>query len=633
MTSFQFRILLLVKAVFLCLAIAMISTPSAEARACGGKDQKACGVWKPGPQCNRGLTKYKGYCRAWGQRNQKPWPAKRIGFQCDKNLAPLGGKCVTCGKADGQPGCEVGRIPFGCGNGLENKNGICRACGGPGQKACQKSEFGYPCRGDRYAPDNRGICVSCGGLNQPACRAMKEGRQCAEWTTETNGYCKPCGDEGQQACKITDRGDTCKPGMKRKLNGTCVLSIEEATRRAAMAKFDEIGMDTINQVTSFAKDIDGNDDLKNSMQSDDGEVPSDVPDNQACAGDDHKTWSLGVSAGAQVIVGVDGEVGGAFRCAEHGEGKDMKWYSSGAVAVGPGVGVDGGVTVGMWMADFNQLRGKSHGYVFDLVDLAGGKLASEIKGVGVQPSIAIAFWFEKVDKNNNDVDEWLGKYQGFTISFGAGAGKGISSKYVSAKTSQFCDYDMGCALHEWREMNYDGRNAFVPGGTQIYVRSRDKEQIIVNITRNGVTRSDLVFERATTTDWRDYKHRNNDGDVVERICFRRGFTVLRYMNENRNCDRGIPLEVYYTDESEVIDVIGFWEFESDGETKINQFLTQTDMQVTMRRVGTTNIITYDKIGDNKYRHTSGSIMHFRSDDELVWTSADAKRTVIMTPRP
>lgn len=633
MTSLQFRILFLVKAAFLCLAIAMISTPAAQASACGGKDQKACAVWKSGPQCNRGLTKYKGYCRAWGRRNQKPWPAKRIGFQCNKNLAPLSGKCVPCGQADGQPGCEVGRIPFGCGKGLDYINGICRACGGPGQRACPKLETGYPCRGDRYAPDGRGICVACGGLNQPACRAMKKGRQCQQWTTETNGYCRPCGDDGQQACKVTDRGDTCKPGMKRKLNGTCVMSIEELTRRAALAKFDDLGMETINQTALFARDASENESLKSSMQNEDGNIPTDVPDNQACAGDDHKTWTLAVGAGAQVIVGVDGEVGGAFRCSEHGPGKDMKWYSSGAVAIGPGVGVDGGVTVGMWMADFNQLRGKSHGYVFDLVDLAGGKLAADVKGVGVQPSIAVAFWFEKSDKNNNNVDELLGAYQGFTISFGAGAGKGISSKYMSAKTSQFCDYDMGCALHEWREMDYDGLNEFVPNGTRIYVRSRDKQQITVDITENGRTRSNLMFERATATDWRDYKRLDSDDNVLERICFRRGFSVLKYMDEDRNCDRGKSLEVYYSDTSEIIDTLGFWEFASDGETQINQFLTQTDRSVTMRRVGTTNIIIYNKIDNNKYQHSSGSIMHFRSDGELIWTSADADRTVVMTRRP
>lgn len=667
MSILQTKIIFLLKFAALAIVASFIFSGTAAA-ACGGKNQDACAAWKPGPTCNDGLTRYKGKCRDWGQNYKTPWPAKRIGFQCGKNYAPQNGKCKPCGKANGQPACEFGRIPSGCGNGLENVNGTCRACGQDGQKACPKIEFGYPCFSETSAPDENDICRPCGREGQKACRAMKEGRQCEVWTTNTDGYCRACGDEGQQACRITDKGDTCKDGLKRTLGGMCVLSIEEATRRAALAKFDELGTDMIMSVVNLNSDIGEDEALQADMADEDGEA-SNVPDNQACAGDEHQTWTIGLAAGAQVGVGVDGEAGMAFRCSEHGPGKDSKWYSSGAFSFGPSVGVDGGVTVGMWMAEFNNLRGRSHGYVFDLFDLASkypkfsealGKVKIKIKGVPVQPSIAIGFWFEKKDDNKNGLDEWLGPYQGFTVTIGGTVSQGVGAKYVSVKTNQICDYDMDCALFEWRQVDDEGMNKdeYVPGGVRILVKERVKEGITVDMYKNGSWRRDLYFHRDTVTDWRDYKLLDEDDDdvVLERICFRRNFDEIKYMAEDRNCDRGIRLKNYgplpeATDTSSSVrsDLYGpdgefligvnpppraaeattdEWVIETNG-AQIRMSLTAQGQFIVARTLPGGEALVYRPIGGGQYKSNDGNLIHILDASTAVWQSQDRSKTYQM----
>ncbi|RIJ32991.1 hypothetical protein [Henriciella mobilis] len=661
MSILQTKIIFLLKFAALAIIASVIFSGTAAA-ACGGKNQDACAGWKPGPTCNDGLTRYQGKCRDWGQPNRKPWPDKRIGFQCSKNYAPQGNRCKPCGKGDGQPACEFGRIPSGCGNGYINDNGTCRACGRDGQKACPKIEFGYPCFSNTSAPDENGICRPCGKEGQKACRAMKEGRQCELWTTNTNGYCRPCGGEGQQACRITDRGDTCKEGLKRTLSGQCVLSVEEATRRAALAKFDELGTDLIMSVVNLNSDIGENESLQADIADEDGSA-SGVPDNQACAGDEHRSWTIGLAAGAQVGVGVDGEAGMAFRCSEHGPGKDSKWYSSGALSFGPSIGVDGGVTIGMWMADFNNLRGRSHGYVFDLFDLASkipalkealGKVKIKVKGVPVQPSIAIGFWFEKKDDNQNGLDEWLGPYQGFTITVGGSVSEGIGAKYVSAKTNQICDYDMDCALFEWRQVDDEGANKdeYVSGGLRILVKERDEDGIRVDIRENGSWRRNLYFDRDTWSDWRDYKLLGDDDDVLERICFRRNFDEIRYMDRDRNCDRGIRLKNYgplpaqtasgggsatrsvaETAKSQAVtsagaSIDGEWIMEAGGAEVRMALRLQDGFLVTTALPGGTPLV-YRPKGNGRFEADEGSRIEILAPGIAAWRSRDLSTTYRM----
>ncbi|MEO1028301.1 MAG: hypothetical protein AAFX02_04515 [Pseudomonadota bacterium] len=206
MSSLTTKLAILGKIIFLCIAVAWIGHGPAEAQNCGGKDQKACGVWESGPQCNSGLKKYKGKCRAWGKRNEKAWPASRVGFRCDKNLGVKDGKCVPCGHGDGQPACEAARSGPQCYRYMENVNGICRARGGNGQDPY--SGAGFDCK-PGYNVGEGGKCRPCGGEDQIECEALRKGPQCEDGLENYKNYCRSYGNEGKEAWPAIRVGFRC----------------------------------------------------------------------------------------------------------------------------------------------------------------------------------------------------------------------------------------------------------------------------------------------------------------------------------------------------------------------------------------------------------------------------------------
>ena len=657
----RLHLMLILKVAVVCLAFAMTSLGDAEAKKsdrCSAKGQPPCPVYYPGPIC-------------------------------DKGLGDIGGKCTPCGK-DGQRSCPPMERGRQCEKGLDKVNGYCRSkCGGPNQKSCPKIRAGYPCRG-KYEPDARNICKPCGGLNQKACRALKQGeqcnrgldkddggvcrpcggvgqpacgilkkgticqpgtgkidgvcqpcgklnqracpaveqgRQCEEWTTNRSGYCKPCGTPETGACRVTDKGKACRDLYSYSF-GSCKETIRSRTRQKAIDKLKELGPDVILGALSTAEKVDNNPAAKSAIQN--GEAPSTPLDNQACAGDEHRAWTVGLGASAGVGVGVEGEVGAAFRCAEHQKNQqDMKWYSGGAWSINAGGGAGAGVNVGMWMSDYNNLRGKSHGYVFSLFDIASAAFPSlqAAKVKGVSPDVSVGFFFEDNDSG------WPGPYQGFTVGLGGAVGINFG-RYVNATTVQYCDYDMDCALFNWREDRVNGM--------EIAVKARDKEGITVDIFKPGeAPRTNVYFERHTITDKRDYEL--GSGGDAERICFRRNFKELKYLASGRNCDRGVTLIVDSAlDENDTsqdaalrseaetpaltsataINTLGLWDFEAKGQTVTDEFVQQTDSYVILRRYGTTQNRRYNKVGDNIYRNDRGATFRFVNATRGIWVSPD-----------
>lgn len=708
--SKQFAIFL--KIAFLCLAVFWIGNGTASA-GCGGKDEKACAAWKSGPQCSGNLTKYKKYCRNWGQPNKKAWPASRFGFRCGKGYAPLRGKCKPCGKAHGQPACEIGRIPSGCGNGLVTRNKICRACGGANQEACPKIEFGYPCRGE-YEPDGNNICRSCGGngekacralkpgdqchgslqsidgrcqpcggederacpilasgtvcksglgqfdgyckpcgtLNQRACPAIEVGRQCEVWTTKRDGYCRPCGTVETGACRVTDKGKACQDGLQWTVSGQCKMTEEAALKAQVIADFEAMGTETIQSLIDSAIALRENEDYAASLDDSDEDSPA-APTGISCPGNIHQTYTVGVVGGAQLGIGVSGEVGAAFRCTSTpGFANDSKWYSGGAISYGLQANAEAGVTLGMWQSEVNQLRGKVHGWTFDVVELAG--LASKsairvpsanIKGVPVKPSIVVGLWYGRKDTDMDGQSNWDFDYEGMTLTVTALVGEGIGPEYVRATTNQVCDYEMGCAIGNWFEVDDD--DVRMSDGLAISVKERTEDHIIVDLFENGVARRDLKFERDTWLDKRDYKRVSN-GEVQERICFRQNFRTLRFMPEDRNCDRGLKLIMPGVDKDDDEDPFndgtitsdlstspnvqanGSGEaaivFEGDWEMKtargsVPYTIRRGNGFVLMRSTVSGKAIVYTKVSDTVYRSDAGAELRFATPKAAIWQSA------------
>lgn len=574
----QFSPISMIKFLVLGLAAVFIFAGAAEAKPsdkCSAEGQKPCPAWYSGPVCDPGLGTFSGKCRKCGKHGQRQCPAIERGRQCQKGLKQISGKCYRSCGGNGEIACPKIYLGYPCKGATEpDSRNICRACGGNGQKACRALKSGEQCNA-RLDKDSKGVCRPCGGngemacstikkgticaaglgkfsgvcrpcgqRGQRACPAVEQGRQCEAWTTQRDGICKPCGTENARACRVTDRGKPCQNGLKRKLNGMCVISVEEATRRAAMAQLESTGAGTYVSAFNFTQDVNDNDALTGSLEDEDASAIS-ADEAQAACGVDEKntgkksqTWTVSVGASLKAIVGVEGEAGVAMPCDRETDGnlfnfendeKLFKWFASSAFSLQLAAGGEGAVTVGWWLSEMDEIRGKSHGWTVDLTDLSGpaGKLKDiEIKGVGV--SASITWWFARRDEDGDGKDDEVGEYQGFTISIASGKTAGLGSGYRAATTSQVCTYDMGCTLHEW-----------VGEGETIVVTARNKERIRVDM--NGDT--GIKFVRDTWLDKRDYKRLNRKGDVVERICFRNNFTKLFYRVGSGDCDDGKELRI------------------------------------------------------------------------------------------
>jgi hypothetical protein len=78
----------------------------AQAKNCGGYNQKACPVIRPGPQCDRWLRNVRGRCLRCGGVNQRACAALKSGPQCRSGLRKVRSRCLrlVCGGLN-QSGC------------------------------------------------------------------------------------------------------------------------------------------------------------------------------------------------------------------------------------------------------------------------------------------------------------------------------------------------------------------------------------------------------------------------------------------------------------------------------------------------------------------------------------------------
>ncbi|MEL6665140.1 MAG: hypothetical protein AAFQ24_03315 [Pseudomonadota bacterium] len=480
-----------------------------------------------------------------------------------------------------------------------------------------------------------GKCLTCGKLGERACPAAEQGRQCAEWSTERNGFCKACGTPKTGACRVSDKGKACQDIYSYSF-GQCKETPQSRTRAKALERLRTLAPNVLADALGTAQRVDRSPEIKASFRK--GEEPKAPLDNRACFGDEHESWTIGIGAGASAIVGIEGEVGAAMRCAEHQRGQqDMKWYSGGAWSINAGGDASAGVNVGMWMAPYNQLRGKYHGVVFSIGDIIGAygayKNGLELEKLKkASPDVSIGLYFS--DKNG-----WPDEYSGFTVALSGGVGLNVA-KYVKGTTVQNCDYDMDCALLKWRHKG----NA---NGMRIDVKARDTRGIRVDIYAPGENvRRNVYFERHTITDKRDYQR--GKGRDAERICFRHNFKELRYLESGRNCDRGIALieegelddpnepfrkarpnggssnPVQVNASSTAISVLGLWDFDAQGTRLTDEFVQQTDTHIVLRRNGGNTLRRYEKTGPNTYRAESGATVRFVSGTRGLWISPDGR---------
>ena len=523
---------------------------------CGGPGEKACAKVKRGYPCRGNYEPdSRSFCKPCGGHNQTACRALKAGKQCHSGNAKFGDKCQQCGGLN-QKACPVLKAGKQCNGGLTKIKGTCQRCGGPNQQACPKLAGGYPCKG-KYEPNARNICTACGGKNQKACRAfkagkrcdpglknignvcqtcggtgqkacrvLKAGRQCAEGSTERGGVCVACGGEGQRACKITDKGKACGEGLKRGLNGICKITPAGETKRRALAELKTLGQDVL-PVLGFSANIGGSESVQRSLNnagSGDAPPDADVDTREVCLGNKYGAVTVGVGGEAGFIINFEGETGVAIRCGAHAKNqKDTKWYNSGSINWRAGGGVSSGVTVGLWKDDFNKLRGKSHGYVLDIIDAVESGMALKkrdiskklvkYKGGGLKGfvkdnaalEVALGVWFERLDEDGDGKDNEVGRFLGFTITVAGAVGMDVGGAYVRAKTTQKCDLDMKCTEGFWAG---DGKVIHITGQTAEGFDASIDDAAPVEIDKRS---------------YRKYK----DGSVGE-FKFRKNFKLLRF---------------------------------------------------------------------------------------------------------
>ena len=625
---------------------------------CSANGQKPCPTYYPGERCDAWLSEQGGICRPCGGKNQESCPVIKKGERCKANLSKnSSGICVGCGGLN-EKSCPVIKGGERCNAGLsKNSRGLCTPCGGRNEKACPVIKGGTVC--ESGLGKINGICRPCGLEGQLACPAVEVGRQCELWTTKRGDYCRPCGDVGTKACRITDKGKACKPGLKRTLDGVCVFDEKEMIRINAEAKLEELGGQILPAIFEVFK-VSQNESLMESVKNEDPAAESYVPeDNNLCFGDGAQTWSLSVEADAAFFVGIEGEVGMAWRCADFTkERKDSKWFANSGYNLRGGFGGGASATLGFWQDDVENLRGKSHGYVFDIKQLfenATGGLAAEYKkemdklqeGGKADFSPTIGFWFADYDKDDprsieNAGLSWRPRFIGWTVSGGFGHGWDAGVTYSKIKTVQVCLADMKCAEGVWEG---DGKTLIISGQTKdgLYGREAGSD-------------ANRYFERVLVAG-RKYKTTSGSEKIIR---YRKNYTLLKYddginkykLTKLRDLTADDLLEGdtaarNRTGKSDVdasrpgneeqagndnlsadpvatINVLGRWSYQAGGKTHTDDILMQADGYIIARRVGTNYLIRYKKSGSNSYQSAGGSELRFVSGTRALWVSPDRK---------
>ncbi len=661
------------KLLILSSVFTVASIPEAAAKKsdrCSAKDQVPCPAYYPGERCDAWLSEQGGICQPCGGKDEKSCPVIKKGEQCKSNLSRnSGGICVGCGGLN-EKSCPVIKRGERCNAGLsENSRGICTACGGENEKACPVIKGGTICESGlgRFS----GICRPCGLEGQLACPAVEVGRQCELWTTKRGDYCRSCGDVGGQACRITDKGKACKPGLRRALDGQCVYDEKEMIRINAEAKMEELSTQ-IMAAAFGVSDANQNEALVDSLSSEDDAAAEQLPDNNLCPSD-AQSWSISVESDVSFIIGGEGEIGMAWRCADFTEEqKDSKWFANSGFNWRPGFGAGAGLTFGFWQDDVENLRGKSHGYVFDLVQLIqnakGGPLAELKKELDkladkepeADISLTVGFWYADYPEDDpraleNAGLDWRPRFIGWTIYIGGGVGWEAGAVYSKINTVQVCRANMKCAEGVWEG---GGKTLIVSGQTTdgLYAREENSQE-------------DLYFDRVLVAG-RKYKYfddqdtEDKDDDIKKLIRYRKNFTLLKYddgtnkyeltkardltdedlldnetaartrspfqgeqenpaqSNEN-NAQRAIDAGSAPAG-SQAINVLGRWSYQAGGNTHSDEVLMQAEGYIITRRVGTNYLIRYKKSGSNAYQSAAGSELRFVSEARALWVSPDRK---------
>ena len=129
-----------------------------------------------------------------------------------------------------------------------------------------------------------------------------------------------------------------------------------------------------------------------------------------------------------------------FRCADHEAGrKDSKFYAATIENRSAGAGASAGVTVGMWLAEFDEIAGPSHGFTLNLSEAFSTLQALSVSTrtldkfedlLEASIEISVSIWYEQND------DGSVGKFAGLSATVSKGVGIGAGGVYSDVTTYQ-----------------------------------------------------------------------------------------------------------------------------------------------------------------------------------------------------
>lgn len=283
----------------------------------------------------------------------------------------------------------------------------------------------------------------------------------------------------------------------------------------------------------------------------------------------------------------------------------------------------------MWKDAFNNLRGKSHGFVIGVVDafqnigaLAGKTKITNLKKI--EPDLSIGIWFERRDEDGDGKDDETGRCLGFTATVGAAAGWDAGGSYIAATTVQFCTNDMKCTEGVWTGD---------VGGREMTIHVDGQNKKFIYARKNGGSRE--KFKRVLPA---GRKYKSASGDIVR---YRKNYKLMKFTSRNdgkgelrRESDSDTARVVSNSanarpsttkfNRSKVIDTRGLWDFEANGKVLTDEFVRQTSDFVELRRLGGRKIRRYEKVGENIYQNARGSIFRFVTRNRALWISPDKK---------
>lgn len=438
----MFRQTLVAGIAALALSALIGSSSPAEAANCGANDQRPCTIIERIPSCDKGLYEDfgKGKClrkhvagQTCGRKNQVPCPIWVRVPSCNTGLVEnfARGLCVQpatgvrpgidCGRLNQRPCTIVERIPS-CNEGLVEDFSVnkClakavpgRDCGNVNQRPCKLWERVPSCNANLKEDFARGICVAV-----------------------------DCGKENGRPCTVVERIPSCDSGLVEDfLKGKCVKSEDAKRQEIAGRKLAEIAGFVASKL-NFAQQVAYDPAVRNALKSNSPESvsravnisavgPTQMPDGSIL-----RTLTIGASVDAKVIFGGSAGAGGTY---DIGRRLPPYAYATADYSITFGFGAEAGVDVGLWVCQANKIGGDSWGVEFGPRDILA--LAKVLKGVeGAKISdilkpgfdIGVTLWFG-----------YDGSLQGFTMTFGVGAGADVGG-VVFATTGVQDDPNVNC---------------------------------------------------------------------------------------------------------------------------------------------------------------------------------------------